>query len=102
LNYDGWWKDNEFHSCAKNKNDKTDLRYKQNKLTLGTGDTYEGGFSHGRMHDVGRFESTTGAWYEGKYRNGAKHGFGREGVKIKDEKTGEEVIKEKSVSYTEN
>ena len=101
LEYDGWWKDNEFHSCPKDKKDKTDLRYKANKITYGDGDVYEGEVSFGRKDGFGILTGTNGTYYEGKWRNGKRHGFGKEkAFKVVNKETGKKRIYEGKCSYS--
>jgi len=100
LEYDGWWKLNEFHSCPKNKKDKKDLRYMQNKITFGDGDTYEGEVQNGRKHGKGRLTQTNGAWYEGNWTNNKKSGIGREGIYVLvDKATGKRELKTQRAVY---
>ena len=61
LAYDGWWTDNVFQglpkpkeSLFKDKNKKEDLRWKENKITYGNGDVYEGTIEKGNRHGRGK------------------------------------------------
>ena len=56
--YDGTW-----HNCE------------GSALTV-DGDTYSGGFRHGKYHGFGTGTKLNGDSYVGEYRNGKKHGHG--------------------------
>jgi hypothetical protein len=44
------------------------------------GDTYDGQFTHGLRHGVGKYTDSDGGWYAGEWKADRREGFGRSHV----------------------